>query len=175
MDTLRCIGGLDVKILPRTAKLDGIAAKTGPPPEQDIPLDIPKRTALYVEQVSVIDFWGCQSRNFLMNGQVLAGQLVASSGECGKHGQDCGLLRQVGVNPALLVILSQASSTAAALQHMLTNPDAISLGRPQHTVCRCHCVVDHRTDSKSTCCVRRHLGRACIACGLAYSQSCAMF
>ena len=45
-------GGLEVKILPRTAKLDGAAVKSGPPPEQDVPLDIPKRTALYVEQVN---------------------------------------------------------------------------------------------------------------------------
>ena len=44
-------GGLDVKILPRTAKLEGGPSTTGPPPEQDIPLDIPKRTAVYIEQV----------------------------------------------------------------------------------------------------------------------------
>ncbi|KAL0026920.1 hypothetical protein WJX77_011582 [Trebouxia sp. C0004] len=43
-------GGLDVKILPRTAKLDGGSSVTGPPPEQDIPLDIPKRTAVYIQQ-----------------------------------------------------------------------------------------------------------------------------
>ncbi|KAL3141002.1 Bardet-Biedl syndrome 1 protein, variant 2 [Trebouxia sp. C0010 RCD-2024] len=42
-------GGLDIKMLPRAAKLEGSRA-TGPPPEQDIPLDIPKRTAVYVEQ-----------------------------------------------------------------------------------------------------------------------------
>ena len=50
-DHVNNAGGLDIKILPRTAKLDGVAVKSGPPPEQDIPLDIPKRTALYVEQV----------------------------------------------------------------------------------------------------------------------------
>ena len=49
-----CTGGLDVKILPRTAKLDGAGAATGPPPEQDIPLDIPKRTAAYIAQVQIL-------------------------------------------------------------------------------------------------------------------------
>lgn len=49
--SFHCTGGLDIKILPRTAKLHGLAVKAGPPPEQDTPLDIPKRTALYVEQV----------------------------------------------------------------------------------------------------------------------------
>lgn len=44
------VGGLDIKMLPRAAKLEG-SRPTGPPPEQDIPLDIPKRTAVYVEQV----------------------------------------------------------------------------------------------------------------------------
>ncbi|DBA87232.1 TPA: Bardet-Biedl syndrome 1 protein [Trebouxia sp. C0004] len=48
-------GGLDVKILPRTAKLDGGSSVTGPPPEQDIPLDIPKRTAVYIQQVTTSD------------------------------------------------------------------------------------------------------------------------
>lgn len=51
---LHVAGGLDVKILPRTAKLDGGSSSTGPPPEQDIPLDIPKRTAVYIEQVPQI-------------------------------------------------------------------------------------------------------------------------
>ena len=46
-------GGLDVKILPRTANLEGGGGTSGPPPEQDIPLDIPKRTAVYIEQVSL--------------------------------------------------------------------------------------------------------------------------
>jgi hypothetical protein len=41
-----------VKILPRTAKLDGGSSVTVPPPEQDIPLDIPKRTAVYIQQVT---------------------------------------------------------------------------------------------------------------------------
>lgn len=50
---ISCPGALEVKILPRTAKLDGFAVKSGPPPEHDIPLDIPKRTALYVEQVTL--------------------------------------------------------------------------------------------------------------------------
>ena len=46
-------GGLDIKMLPRTAQLEG-SSKTGPPPEQEIPLDIPKRTAVYVEQVLLL-------------------------------------------------------------------------------------------------------------------------
>lgn len=42
-------------MLPRTAKLEG-NRPTGPPPEQDIPLDVPKRTAVYVEQVRLFFF-----------------------------------------------------------------------------------------------------------------------
>eukprot|EP00698_Gefionella_okellyi_P003862 TRINITY_DN13580_c0_g1_i1.p1 TRINITY_DN13580_c0_g1~~TRINITY_DN13580_c0_g1_i1.p1 ORF type:complete len:572 (-),score=130.88 TRINITY_DN13580_c0_g1_i1:93-1808(-) len=41
--------GLAVKILPRTASLEATAV-AGPPPEQDQPLDVPKKTKLYVEQ-----------------------------------------------------------------------------------------------------------------------------
>ena len=43
-------GSLSIKILQRTAKFDITAASTGPPPEQDVPLSIPKKTKLYVEQ-----------------------------------------------------------------------------------------------------------------------------
>lgn len=45
-------GALMVKILQRTANLDGSSVNAGPPPEQDIPLDVPKKTKLYVEQTS---------------------------------------------------------------------------------------------------------------------------
>lgn len=45
-------GALMVKILQRNANLDGTSANAGPPPEQDIPLDVPKKTKLYVEQTS---------------------------------------------------------------------------------------------------------------------------
>ncbi|GBF90819.1 hypothetical protein Rsub_03673 [Raphidocelis subcapitata] len=43
-------GGLDIKILPRTANLEASAAPGGPPPEQDVPLPVPAKTRLYVEQ-----------------------------------------------------------------------------------------------------------------------------
>ncbi|RLN89888.1 hypothetical protein BBJ28_00005957 [Nothophytophthora sp. Chile5] len=52
-------GALSLKILKRTASLEAISEATGPPPEQgkqcaghfeDIPLNIPKKTSLYVEQ-----------------------------------------------------------------------------------------------------------------------------
>merc|ERR1719199_674158 len=45
-------GGLVVKILNRNANLDASTAAPGPPPEQDIPLDVPKKTKLYVEQTT---------------------------------------------------------------------------------------------------------------------------
>jgi Bardet-Biedl syndrome 1 protein len=43
-------GALTLKILKRTASLEAISEASGPPPEQDIPLNIPKKTKLYVEQ-----------------------------------------------------------------------------------------------------------------------------
>merc|ERR1712137_971016 len=45
-------GALMVKILQRSANLDISSTTPGPPPEQDIPLDVPKKTKLYVEQTS---------------------------------------------------------------------------------------------------------------------------
>lgn len=44
-------GALGIKILPRTADLEGNAASSsGPPSEQDVPLAVPRKTRLYVEQ-----------------------------------------------------------------------------------------------------------------------------
>lgn len=43
-------GALSVKILPRTVDLEKSKMPAGPPPEQDIPLQVPKKTKLYVEQ-----------------------------------------------------------------------------------------------------------------------------
>lgn len=43
-------GALDIKILARTANLDVSSSHLGPPPEQEIPLQVPKKTKLYVEQ-----------------------------------------------------------------------------------------------------------------------------
>ena len=43
-------GSLSIKMLQRTAKFDSAGATAGPPPEQDVPLSIPKKTKLYVEQ-----------------------------------------------------------------------------------------------------------------------------
>ena len=39
-------------MLPRSASLEVNSQASGPPPEQDIPLNIPKRTKVYIEQVS---------------------------------------------------------------------------------------------------------------------------
>ena len=41
---------LTIKMLQRTAKFDAGSGTVGPPPEQDVPLSIPKKTKLYVEQ-----------------------------------------------------------------------------------------------------------------------------
>jgi Bardet-Biedl syndrome 1 protein len=43
-------GSLSIKILQRTAKFEASGQGAGPPPEQDVPLSIPKKTKLYVEQ-----------------------------------------------------------------------------------------------------------------------------
>lgn len=43
-------GALSIHILSRTSQLDANATTAGPPPEQDIPLSIPKKTKLYLEQ-----------------------------------------------------------------------------------------------------------------------------
>eukprot|EP00947_MAST-08B_sp_MAST-8B-sp1_P003262 g3262.t1 len=43
-------GALTVKILKRQAKLEPSGKVAGPPPEQDVPLNVPKKTKLYVEQ-----------------------------------------------------------------------------------------------------------------------------
>ena len=45
-------GGLFVKMLQRNANLEASAAAAGPPPEQDIPLNIPKKTRVYVDQTT---------------------------------------------------------------------------------------------------------------------------
>lgn len=44
-------GSITIKMLRRTADLDNLLSQTkGPPPEQDIPLNVPKKTKLFVEQ-----------------------------------------------------------------------------------------------------------------------------
>lgn len=43
-------GALTIKIWKRTVDADTVTTTTGPPPEQDIPLNVPKKTKLYVEQ-----------------------------------------------------------------------------------------------------------------------------
>jgi len=43
-------GSLTIKMLQRQADLDASSSPPGPPPEQDVPLAIPKKTKLYVEQ-----------------------------------------------------------------------------------------------------------------------------
>ena len=51
--TLICIhgqGSLTIKIWRRQVDVDAMTADAGPPPEQDIPLPVPKKTKLYVEQ-----------------------------------------------------------------------------------------------------------------------------
>ncbi len=45
-------GGMAVKMLARGARLNR-AVEAGPPKEQDIPLKVPKKTKLYVEQVHI--------------------------------------------------------------------------------------------------------------------------
>lgn len=44
-------GCLTIKIWKRSTDVDSMNPNSGPPPEQDIPLQVPKKTKLYVEQV----------------------------------------------------------------------------------------------------------------------------
>lgn len=46
-------GSLSIKIWRRSADVDSMKGASGPPPEQDIPLPVPKKTKLYVEQTQV--------------------------------------------------------------------------------------------------------------------------
>ena len=54
-DNTLCIlhgkGALTIKIWKRTNKYESLKSYAGPPPEQDIPISIPKKTKLYVEQL----------------------------------------------------------------------------------------------------------------------------
>lgn len=43
-------GALTIKMWRRTAEIENLNFTTGPPPEQDVPLPVPKKTKLYVEQ-----------------------------------------------------------------------------------------------------------------------------
>lgn len=43
-------GSLDIKMLPRMANLEASSSMSGPPPEQEMPLPIPKKTKLYIDQ-----------------------------------------------------------------------------------------------------------------------------
>jgi Bardet-Biedl syndrome 1 protein len=43
-------GAITIKMLQRQADLEVQSTIPGPPPEQDIPLNVPKKTKLYVEQ-----------------------------------------------------------------------------------------------------------------------------
>jgi len=45
-------GGLMVKMLSRNANIDMTSTIGGPPKEQDVPLDVPKKTKLYVDQTA---------------------------------------------------------------------------------------------------------------------------
>lgn len=52
-NTLACVfkdGSLSIKMLRRQATLEAVEEAPGPPPEQDVPLRVPKKTKLYVEQ-----------------------------------------------------------------------------------------------------------------------------
>ena len=46
---------MTIKIWKRSTDVDSMNPNSGPPPEQDIPLQVPKKTKLYVEQVMEVE------------------------------------------------------------------------------------------------------------------------
>jgi Bardet-Biedl syndrome 1 protein len=44
-------GGVSVKILPRKVEFSATSVTSGPPPEQDVPLNVPRKTKLFIEQM----------------------------------------------------------------------------------------------------------------------------
>lgn len=138
-------GALMVKILQRNANLEVSNAAPGPPPEQDIPLDVPKKTKLYVEQTSrereqAIDMHRTFQRDLcklrLSTARAYVNLIGAGHGPMATMGgTQVRLNAQVGgMGPQFKVVVRVSNAGAHALYDVplmcTTNPNLYNVPKP---------------------------------------------
>merc|ERR1712151_1103030 len=138
-------GALMVKILQRNANLDVSSAAPGPPPEQDIPLDVPKKTKLYVEQTSrereqAIDMHRTFQRDLcklrLSTARAYVNLLGAGHGPMSSSGGAQVRLNAevVGMGPQFKIVVRVQNAGAHALYDVplmcTTNPNLYRVPKP---------------------------------------------
>jgi Bardet-Biedl syndrome 1 protein len=142
-------GSLMVKILQRSANLDIASSTPGPPPEQDIPLDVPKKTKLYVEQTSrereqAIDMHRTFQRDLcklrLSTARAYVNLLGAGHGPMSSIGGANVRLNAnvVGMGPEFKIVVRVQNAGVHALcdipMTVATNPNLYRLPRPCHVL-----------------------------------------
>eukprot|EP00929_Paragymnodinium_shiwhaense_P120367 TRINITY_DN92299_c0_g1_i1.p1 TRINITY_DN92299_c0_g1~~TRINITY_DN92299_c0_g1_i1.p1 ORF type:complete len:598 (-),score=146.79 TRINITY_DN92299_c0_g1_i1:95-1888(-) len=140
-------GALMVKILQRNANLDVSSTTPGPPPEQDIPLDVPKKTKLYVEQTSrereqAIDMHRTFQRDLcklrLSTARAYVNILGAGHGPMSSMGGAQVRLNAqvVGMGPQFKIVVRVQNAGVHALYDVplmcTTNPNLYRIARPCH-------------------------------------------
>merc|ERR1719409_1380318 len=140
-------GALMVKILQRNANLDVSTTNPGPPPEQDIPLDVPKKTKLYVEQTSrereqAIDMHRTFQRDLcklrLSTARAYVNILGAGHGPMSSMGGAQVRLNAqvVGMGPQFKIVVRVQNAGVHALYDVplmcTTNPNLYRMPRPCH-------------------------------------------
>merc|ERR1719409_1672261 len=140
-------GALMVKILQRNANLDVSTTNPGPPPEQDIPLDVPKKTKLYVEQTSrereqAIDMHRTFQRDLcklrLSTARAYVNLLGAGHGPMSSMGGAQVRLNAsvLGMGPQFKIIVRVQNAGVHALYDVplmcTTNPNLYRMPRPCH-------------------------------------------
>lgn len=138
-------GALMVKILQRNANLDGASINVGPPPEQDIPLDVPKKTKLYVEQTSrereqAIDMHRTFQRDLcklrLSTARAYVNLLGTGHGPMSSSGgAQVRINAQVlGVGPQFKILVRVQNAGSSSLTdvpvHCTTNPNLYRIPKP---------------------------------------------